>query len=174
MHAGPFFFVAFAAGVDAAEVGAGVAGDFVEPAGDGEGVGEQRWRFAREEEEDGLGGVFGAVGVVQEAAGVGVDLREVAGNELRKGGEARSARKAWRRSASVGEQRDSAGAVFMHGEYVRCVGVADRIFGKTTDVWNRRKLGSQFCAGRAPWCPRRGSRWAWWRVVFFKLDCELG
>ncbi len=85
LHAGPFLFVAFAAGVDAADIGAGEVGGFVEPAGEG-GEGVECVGALGEKEKDGLGGVFGAVGIVEEAAGVGVYLGEVAIDELAEGG----------------------------------------------------------------------------------------
>ena len=69
VHAGPFLFVAFAAGVDAAEVGAGVVGCFVEPAGDGGEWASGAAFYCAEEEEDGFGRRLRRGGVVaQEAA----------------------------------------------------------------------------------------------------------
>ena len=82
-HGGGLLFVVFSALVGAAGVGGAVAGNFEEPGGEEFGVAEG-FGFLCEEEEDGLGDVFGEVGRGL-AFGGGVDEADVARGEGTEG-----------------------------------------------------------------------------------------
>ncbi len=84
IHGGGLSFVGEAAAGAFAEVVADETGDGVKPGGEVGGM-RKGGGFFGEDDEDGLGGIFGGVGIGELAAGGGVDEREVAVDELAEG-----------------------------------------------------------------------------------------
>ncbi len=83
-HGGGLLFVTAAGGLLLEGVGGAVAGGAEEPAVE-LAVGGEAWGFLRDEDEDGLGDVFGGLGVAHEAAREGIDPVDVAADELGEG-----------------------------------------------------------------------------------------
>ncbi len=80
-HGGGLLFVTAAGGILLEGVGGAVAGGAEEPAVE-LAVGREEWGFLRDEDENGLGDVFGELGVPDEAAGSGIDPIDVAADEF--------------------------------------------------------------------------------------------
>ena len=112
-------------------------GDLVEPAC--EGAGADFFGALGEQDEDGLGDVFGEMGIAQDALGGGMDGGEVTVDELAEGcGGAR-----WRRTAGAGWRRRGKlwgvrGAFFLYRRLYGGVGDGDKESNgiKMRSLWN--------------------------------------